>query len=80
MVKVKHIGLANIILNRRAYNELIQHNANADNLFNLLVELINDKHTNEKMIINREEIHTRLSSGINSKELALRAITLAKQY
>ena len=77
MVNVEHVCLANIILNRRAYDELIQDDANADRLYNSLVELINDKQTNEKMIRNREEIHTKLSSGINSKELAQRAIALA---
>jgi len=77
MVNVEHICLANIILNRRAYTELIQDDANADRLFNSLVELINDKHTNEKMIRNREEIHAKLNSGINSNQLAQRAISLA---
>lgn len=79
MVNVDHICLANIILNRRAYPELIQDNANAESLFNSLIKLINDKQTNEKMIKNREEIHAKLSSGINSKELAQRAIILANQ-
>jgi lipid-A-disaccharide synthase len=77
LVNVKHICLANIILNRRAYTELIQDDANADALFNSLIELINDKHTNDRMIRNRKEIHDKLSSGINSHELAQRAIALA---
>ncbi len=79
MVNVKHICLANIILNRRAYTELIQDDANADTLFNSLVKLINDKQINEKMLKNREEIHSKLSSGINSTELAQQAIALANQ-
>jgi lipid-A-disaccharide synthase len=77
MVNVAHICLANIILNRRAYTELIQNDANAESLFNSLTELVNDDQTNEKMTRNREEIHAKLSSGIDSKGLAQRAITLA---
>jgi len=77
MVNVTHICLANIILNRRAYTELIQNDATAESLSNSLTELVNDEQTNEKMTKNREEIHAKLSSGINSKELAQRAIILA---
>ncbi|MFK8028274.1 MAG: lipid-A-disaccharide synthase [Gammaproteobacteria bacterium] len=77
MVNVEHICLANIILNRRAYAELIQNDANAEALFNSLVKLISDKQINEKMMKNREEIHAKLNSGINSNELAQRAMTLA---
>jgi lipid-A-disaccharide synthase len=79
MVNVEHVCLANIILNRRAYTELIQDNANSESLFDSLVELINDKQINEKMIRNREEIHAKLNSGINSKELAQRAIDLVSE-
>ncbi|MFK7794425.1 MAG: lipid-A-disaccharide synthase [Gammaproteobacteria bacterium] len=79
MVNVDHICLANIILNRRAYPELIQDDANSDLLFESLVKLINDKQTDEIMMKNREEIHAKLNSGINSKELAERAIMLANQ-
>lgn len=77
MVNVEHICLANIILNRRAYTELIQNEANTETLFNSLAELITDKQINEKMIKNREEIHAKLNTGINSNELAERAMSLA---
>lgn len=79
MVNVEHICLANIILNRRAYTELIQDNASAESLFNSLLELINDRQRDEKVTKNREELHNKLSSGINSTELAQRAITLARK-
>jgi len=78
MVNVEHICLANIMLNRRAYDELIQDDANANNLFDSLTKLINDKQTNEKMRANREQIYASLNSGIDSSELAQRAITLAQ--
>lgn len=79
MVKVKHICLANIILNRRAYKELIQDDANADNIFILLSELINDSQTITKMTNNREEIYDKLNTGKTSNELAKRALKLIKQ-
>ena len=79
MVNVEHICLANIILNRRAYKELIQDDANANNLFNSLTELINDKQTATKMISIREELRNKLNTGITSNELAKQTLTLGKQ-
>lgn len=78
MVKVSHISLANIILNRRAYTELIQSNVNAINLYNSLNKLIGDRDINKKMLSNREEIYQELNTGIDSDELAKRAILLAE--
>lgn len=78
LVKVAHIGLANIILNKRAYTELIQEKANAANLFNALNELLADKQSDEKMRIYREEIYGKLNSGINSRELAGKSLSLIK--
>jgi lipid-A-disaccharide synthase len=79
MVKVKHICLANIILNRRAYTELIQDKATPESLYNALVEIINDEQLSEKMIENRNEIYAKLSSGISSVELAQQALALTSR-
>ena len=77
MVKVDHISLANIILQRRAYPELIQNEATSENLYRSLKALIDDKMTAKHMQINQSEIYKNLDSGINSKELATKAVELA---
>ena len=77
MVKVDHISLANIILNRRAYPELLQDKANSENLFDQLDQLIKDKNREKTMNANRKEIYKKLNSGLSSKELADKAIALA---
>lgn len=79
MVKVEHICLANIILNKRAYTELIQGSANADALATSLSEIINNHEIEQITLKNRAEIYAKLNSGINSKELAQRAIELINQ-
>ena len=78
MIKVEHIGLANIILGRRAFTELIQKDANADNLASEMEKLLNDAQLEEKMQNIRETIYNKLNIGISSHELALRALGLAK--
>ena len=79
MIKVKHICLANIILDRRAYVELVQKEANAENLFNALKATTADENIVLKMKSNRDMIYKKLNSGINSKDLAEKAIRLASQ-
>ena len=50
LIKVKFISLVNLILNRKAVNELIQHNMNANSLHSELTELlINSKKRNEML-------------------------------
>lgn len=77
MVKVEHIGLANIILGQRTFSELIQKDANANNLTNELEILLNDSQLEKKMQGIREAIRNKLNVGINSQELAQRALELA---
>ncbi len=79
MIKVDHICLANIILGRRAYPELVQNKANAEDLYNELTTLIENDHMAADMKTNRQHIYENLNLGINSKQLAQKAISLAKQ-
>ncbi len=79
LVKVQHISLANIILQRRAYTELVQGKATPQNLYSALTELISDAETRSKSLSYRDEIYNELDSGINSEQLAAKAILLAKQ-
>jgi len=78
MVKIDHISLANIILNRRAYTELVQGNASAERLYEATRELIDDKETHVKMASYQNELYQKLNSGISTKELAEIALKLTQ--
>ena len=77
LVNVEHICLANIILNKRAYTELVQDSAKANNLFESLSKLIQDNNTHQQMQENRDEIYMKLDTGISSTDLANQALMLA---
>lgn len=47
LIKVKYIGLANLIMNRMIVKELIQTDFNEKNLRSTLDKLLNDQHTRE---------------------------------
>ncbi len=78
LVKTDHICLANIILGRRAYTELIQKDANATRLYNELKSLIDNPQIASKMQTNRNEIYNKLKPGIDSKALAAKALALTQ--
>ena len=80
LVNVEHICLANIILNKRAYTELVQEKANANNLFKSLNKLIKDKNIHQQMQENRDKIYKKLDSGMSSEDLAKRALMLINDY
>ena len=79
LVKVKHIGLANIILEKRVFTELIQHDATVDALKLALDKLIADPELASKMSIVRENIFKKLNAGITSDELARKALALTSK-
>jgi lipid-A-disaccharide synthase len=78
LIKVKHIGLPNIILGRREFTELIQYEANAAQLSQELDKLLCDQGLSKRMIKVKKELQQKLATGINSHQLALKAIQLAK--
>ncbi len=77
MVNVKHIGLANIILDKRIFAELIQQDADMKTLKKELEKLLKDSQREAKMSAARETIYNKLNSGISSDELARKALALA---
>ena len=76
MVKVKSIGLANIILEEKIFAELIQNDATADNIVLELSKLLNDDQIDSKMLQVSSTIHEKLQAGINSDQLAEHALKL----
>jgi lipid-A-disaccharide synthase len=74
MIKIDHIGLCNIVANKRIVPELIQHDATPEKISGLLVNLISEPDLREKMIKDLSEIETMLGAkgGIeNMAELTL---------
>lgn len=80
LVKVDHIGLPNIILGRREFTELVQDDANAIYIAEALNKLLCDEHLLEKMSTVKKQLQNKLAAGINSADLATKAIKLAKSY
>lgn len=76
LINVKHIGLANIILDKRIFTELIQQDATAKALEDELELLLNDVQLEEKMKTMRATLYNKLDVGINSDELAYKALEL----
>ena len=76
MINVKHVGLANIILDKRIFTELIQQDATTEALEYELEKLLNDTQLEENMKIMRATLYNKLDVGINSDELAQKIIKL----
>ncbi|MCC6600657.1 MAG: lipid-A-disaccharide synthase [Crocinitomicaceae bacterium] len=60
LVKVKFISLVNLILNRKAVTELIQHDFNASSLSTELHRLLNDPLCREQMLSDYNALHNLL--------------------
>ena len=77
LVKVKHISLANIMLNERVFTELLQARVTSENLRAEIQQLLNDKQRHSKMNHIRSELYQKLDAGCSSRELAQKALRLA---
>ncbi len=78
MINVKHICIANIILNRRAYPELIQNNAIGVNIADEISKIISDQEIGKNTLADREELYDKLNSGMDSNALAEKAMALTR--
>jgi lipid-A-disaccharide synthase len=63
MVKVPHVGLPNILVGRGVVPELIQDQANPDNLAETLVKLYADKENAEAVAAAFTDLHLQLRQG-----------------
>jgi lipid-A-disaccharide synthase len=67
IVKIKYISLGNLIVNRLAFKEFIQHDCNADALVAEIRELIENEERRERMLDNYADIRNELGrSGASS--------------
>jgi lipid-A-disaccharide synthase len=72
LVKVPHIGMANLIAGRRIMPELVQDEATAENMANTTHGLLADKAAYEKMIIDIKQVQKRLGrSGASDRVAAI---------
>lgn len=69
MVKIKYIGLPNIILNKGVIPELIQHQANAANISSNIELYLNDKTKYDSMKKELHDLHEILGKKSASKEV-----------
>ena len=73
MIKVKFISLANLILDRSAFRELLQDYFTADNLQDELERILTDKSYKDRMLSDYKQIR-ELLGGRGASERAARQI------
>lgn len=70
LVKLEHISLANLILRRRAFQELIQKECTPENLASEVHKLIHDKDYRNRMLADYAELRTMLGGQGASEQVA----------
>ena len=76
LVKTLFIGLPNIMLGKLIVKELIQHEANAENLATELTRILKDQAYAEKIREDLFQVKQRLGAGGGSKNMALLALEM----
>ncbi len=69
-IKIKRIGLPNIVLDKDIIPELIQDKANGKSIYNKTLEIINSKEKYDKISEELKELHEILGIKSASKEVA----------
>ena len=70
IVKIRYISLGNLIVDRLAFKEFIQHDCNADALVDEIRMLIEDKEYRQKMLENYADIRNELGGKGASSAVA----------
>jgi lipid-A-disaccharide synthase len=79
MVKIKHIGLCNIVANKRIAPEFIQHDAKPEKISKLLVELLSNQTKRDEMRQQLSEIETLLGAEGGIENIADLTIEMLSQ-
>ncbi len=69
-IKLKHIGLCNIVAETEVAKELIQHDANAQRIANETIRLLVDQHYQQEIMEKMAKIKENLGSGGGSMRAA----------
>jgi lipid-A-disaccharide synthase len=78
LVKIRFISLVNLILNRGAVTELIQHALTADNITQELSELLRNEHRRNQMRSDYDELHNTLGGSGASDRTANAMLKIIK--
>jgi lipid-A-disaccharide synthase len=70
LTNLKHISLANILLDRKVLLELVQEDANSDNIFAEVKRILNDRTYREKMQASMKEIRDAMEGKKPSARVA----------
>ena len=70
IIKIKYISLGNLIVNRLAFKEFIQHDCNADALLTEVRELIENQDRRNAMLAEYAEIRSLLGGSGASAAVA----------
>lgn len=69
-VKIKRIGLPNIVMDKNVLPELVQDDASADNIFKTISEILSSQRKYQKISVQLTELHRVLGEKSASKETA----------
>lgn len=70
LITIPHIGLANIVANKHIVKELLQDEANSENMAQEVFRLLNDTAYRQQVITGLREVKTNLGIGEGSKNMA----------
>jgi lipid-A-disaccharide synthase len=73
LVRVKHLGMPNVLAGREIVPEFIQQNARPQSIADAILQLLNDQQYRARMISDFEEVIASLGKG-GANEVAARAI------
>ncbi len=79
LVKIKYISLVNLILNRAAVTELIQHDFNLSRLESELLALLQNKENRARIQRDYEELNTVLGGGGASQRTAIAMLKIIRE-
>ncbi len=74
LIKIKFIGLVNLIMDREVVKELIQHELNEENLKRELEKILHDKTTQQRLQEEFKELKILLSAGGHASNNAAKLI------
>ncbi len=75
LARVQHIGLCNIVANQSIAPELIQHEANADNIAHHIIDLLD----NPEKIARQKQLYRTLTQTMTQPEQAPNVADIAHQ-
>lgn len=79
LVKIKYISLVNLILNRKAVTELIQHEFNSVQLKSELTRLLNNEAVRQQIAIDYAELHDQLGGAGASERTAIHMLKILEE-